>query len=254
MSLFGTSAPGPVLGARDLALAYGGQVVLREVTLTVMPGEAWFVIGPNGAGKSTLLKAMLGLLAPRSGDLALCRTLDDRSRLGFVPQRLDLPATVPTTVREFVALGFTGLGLARSERQRRQAAALDQVGLTTALDAAMEDLSGGQRQRAAIARALVRDPLLLVVDEPTTGLDLVAERDLLALLRTLNRDRGLTIVFVAHDLGLVAAHATHVALVAAGRVTAGPAHQILTTDRLSQAYGLPIQVRLDDGRPSISVH
>jgi ABC-type Mn2+/Zn2+ transport system ATPase subunit len=251
MSLFDASAPIPVIGALDLSLAYGGRVILREVTLTVMPGEVWFVIGPNGAGKSTLLKAMLGLLAPRSGDLALCRALDDRARLGFVPQRLDLPATVPTTVREFVAMGFTGLGLDRAERQRRQVAAITQVGLTATLGESMEELSGGQRQRAAIARALVRDPLLLVVDEPTTGLDLVAERDLMALLTSLNRERGLTIVFVAHDLGLVAAHATHVALVAAGQVVAGPAERILTSERLSQAYGLPIEVRQDDGRPSI---
>ena len=254
MSLFDTGAPSPVIEAQDLSLAYGGRVILREVNLTVMPGEAWFVIGPNGAGKSTLLKAMLGLLAPRSGDLSLCRALDDRARLGFVPQRLDLPATVPTTVREFVAMGFTGLSLDRGERQRRQVAAITQVGLTATLGESMEELSGGQRQRAAIARALVRDPLLLVVDEPTTGLDLVAERDLMALLTSLNRERGLTIVFVAHDLGLVAAHATHVALVAAGHVTAGPAERILTSERLSQAYGLPIQVRQDDGRPSISLH
>ena len=253
MSLFDPNTPTPIIGAQDLTLAYGGRVILREVTLTVRPGEAWFVIGPNGSGKSTLLKALLGLLAPRSGDLALCRALDDRSRLGFVPQRLDLPATVPTTVREFVAMGFTGLGLDRAERHRRQIAALTQVGLTTTLGESMEELSGGQRQRAAIARALVREPLLLVVDEPTTGLDLVAERDLMTLLTSLNRDRGLTIVFVAHDLGLVAAHATHVALVAAGQVTAGPTGRILTSELLSRAYGLPIQVAQVDGRPSITL-
>ena len=243
----------PLVVAKDVALAYGRRAILSGVGFRIMPGESWYVIGPNGAGKSTLLKAILGLLAPAAGGLALARTLDDRRRLGFVPQRLDLAAGVPTTVREFVGLGFTGLGHDRATRRRLLDAALARVGLTGRSGAALMELSGGQRQRAAIARALVREPLLLVVDEPTTGLDLVAERDLLALLADLNREQGLTIVFVAHDLGMVARHATHIALVAGGAVAVGTAAEILTGERLSQAFGIPIGVHLDGGERAIRI-
>jgi ABC-type Mn2+/Zn2+ transport system ATPase subunit len=249
VSLFDATVARPMVAARDLVLAYGAHQILGDVSLRIMPGETWFVIGPNGAGKSTLLKALLGLLRPRAGSLALMRELDDRQRLGFVPQRLELPTTVPTTVREFVSLGFTGLACGRKERQGRLATALDQVGLKAQAMEALEHLSGGQRQRASIARALVREPLLLLVDEPTTGLDLVAAQDLMALLTTLTRERSLTTVFVAHDLALVSRHASHVALVAAGTVTVGTADDILTPARLSAAFGVPIT---RDGRLAVA--
>jgi ABC-type Mn2+/Zn2+ transport system ATPase subunit len=253
VSLFADTMALPVVSAKGLALAYGDHVILRDVELRIMPGEAWFVIGPNGSGKSTLLKAMLGLLSPWSGDLALTAELDDRRRLGFIPQRLDLPATVPTTIREFVNLGFTGLGVNRREQVRRLVEALEQVGLAGCQREAMAELSGGQRQRAAIARALVREPLLLVVDEPTNGLDLVAERDLMDLLAHLHRERQLTMIFVGHDLGLVAEHASHVALVAEGGVLVGPAAEILTSTRLSKAFGIPITVDGDPGHLRIHI-
>ena len=241
----------PVLVAQGLTLGYAGREILREVTFTIHPGEIWFVIGANGAGKSTLLAGVLGQIPARAGTLILGLELADRRRLGFVPQRLDPNPHVPTTVEEFVALGFAGLGLDRATRDRRLGLALDRVGLAGVLRAALGELSGGQRQRAAIARALVRDPLLLVVDEPTAGLDLVAERELLQLLAHLNRDQGLAVLFVAHDLGLVAGRATHVALVAGGRVHAGPAAEILTSERLSHAFGLPLLVHQDAGRTTI---
>lgn len=251
MSLFTEDATTPLVSAGDLALAYGGRRVLERVNLRIMAGEAWFVVGPNGAGKSTLLKALLGLIEPADGAIGVARALDDRSRIGVVPQRIELPASVPTTVREFVDLGFAGLALPAAERHRRLVLALARVGLEGRQRQAMGELSGGQRQRAAIARALVRDPLLLVLDEPTTGLDLVAERDLLALIRDLNRERALTVVFVAHDLQTVADHASHIALVAGGTVVAGPAADILTSELLTTAFGCPILVDEIAGRRSV---
>lgn len=241
----------PIVLVKDLVLAYGGHEILHDVQLRILPQESWFVIGPNGAGKTTLIKAILGLLQPRSGRLTLATELTDRRRLGFVPQRLELPTTVPTTVREFVSLGFTGLGLKKAERSKRLAAALTQVGLFDHVCDSMAILSGGQRQRASIARALVREPILLIVDEPMTGLDLVAERDLMQLIGSLGRERGLTILFVGHDLPLVAAHATHVAIVAGGTVQSGSAEEMLTSESLSQTYGIPITVSRINGRPTI---
>ena len=241
MSLFGTQADAPVVSARDLALAYGGRRILADVTFRIMAGEWWFVLGPNGAGKTTLVRALLGQLAPAAGGIALGPGLDDRSRLGYVAQRVDLPPTVPTTVREFVGLGFAGLSLDGAERNRRLLAALERVGLADRQRDALGELSGGQRQRAAIARVLVREPLLLVLDEPTTGLDLVAERDLLGLIADLNRTGGLTVVYVGHDLAVAAAHASHVALVAGGTVHGGPAAETLTTAKLTTAFGVPVE-------------
>ena len=235
MSLFASHGPVAVAAAQDLALGYGRNTVLRDVTFQVMPGERWFILGPNGAGKSTLVRALLGLIPPLAGDIALARALEDRSRLGYVPQGLELARAVPTTAREFVSTGLTGLAVDRHQGADRVMAALHRVGVEPRADVA--SLSGGQRQRAAIARALVRDPLLLVVDEPATGLDIVAQQDLLDLLTALNRDQGVTIMAVGHDLGQAQRHATHIALVSHGGVQAGSVEELFTTTHLTKAFG-----------------
>ena len=235
MSLFSHQGPVAVAAARELVLGYGRTAILRGVTFQVMPGERWFILGPNGAGKSTLVRALLGLIPPQSGDIALARDLEDRSRLGYVPQGLELARAVPTTAREFVATGLTGLGLAQATGAERVAQALQRVGIRPQADIAA--LSGGQRQRAAIARALVRNPILLVVDEPATGLDVVAQQDLLELLTALNRDHGVTIMAVGHDLAQARRHATHLALVSHGGVQAGPVEDLFTAPHLERAFG-----------------
>ena len=235
MSLFGSTGPVAVVAAQDLALGYGRRTILEAVNLEIMPGAWWFLLGPNGAGKSTLVKALLGLLPPLKGGIALARALEDRQRLGYVPQGLDLARAVPTTVREFVACGLTGLTVTTSDGHERVAAAIARVGLDARADVAA--LSGGQRQRAAIARALVRDPLLLVVDEPATGLDVVAQQDLMDLLATLNREQAITIIAVGHDLAQARRHASHIALVSGGQVISGPTETLFTADRLKTAFG-----------------
>lgn len=235
MSLFGNTGPVAVVAAQDLALGYGRRTILEAVNLEIMPGAWWFLLGPNGAGKSTLVKALLGLLPPLKGGIALARALEDRQRLGYVPQGLDLARAVPTTVREFVACGLTGLAITAQVGQERVAAAIARVSLDARADVAA--LSGGQRQRAAIARALVRDPLLLVVDEPATGLDVVAQQDLMDLLATLNREQAITIIAVGHDLAQARRHASHIALVSVGRVISGPTETLFTADRLKTAFG-----------------
>jgi len=233
MSLFG-QGPVAVVAARDLVLGYGRTRVLTGVNLDIMPGSWWFLLGPNGAGKSTLVKALLGLVPPQEGGIALARDLEDRRRLGYVPQGLELARAVPTTVREFVACGLTGLELATAAGNDRVTAAIARVGLRPMAEVAA--LSGGQRQRAAIARALVRDPLLLVVDEPATGLDVVAQADLMDLLAELHQ-AGMTVVAVGHDLAQARRHATHVALVSAGQVRVGTTAERFTVEDLRTTFG-----------------
>ena len=238
--------PAVLLKAQGLSAAYGRRAVLRDVSLAVNEGEFWFVLGPNGGGKTTLLRCVLGLLRPRAGTLWLNPALGGHAGVGFVPQRCDLNPTLPTTVEEFVLLGLVGVGrCARGERGERLGWALDQVGLGGRRGHSYWSLSGGQRQRALVARALVRRPRLLVLDEPTNGLDLSAEESLLASLAGLNARERLTILFVTHDLAVAARHGSHFALVRDGSVTAGPRETVLRGDTLGRTYGVAVDIGRD---------
>jgi ABC-type Mn2+/Zn2+ transport system ATPase subunit len=229
-----------VLAFRNASLGYAGRPVLRDVSLEIRPKEFWFVLGPNGTGKSTLLHAALGSLRPLAGAVERAPGV-----AGFVPQRSDPNPTLPTTVREFVGLGFAGLDLDRAERDRRLAASLADVGLGGFERRSLHALSGGERQRALVARALVRRPTLLLVDEPTNHLDPVAEDALLRAVCDFHCREGITIVFVTHDLALAGKYGTHAALLAGGEVRSGPVAQVLTPDELKRSFGAPFEVSKD---------
>jgi zinc/manganese transport system ATP-binding protein len=226
----------------DLTLGYGRRRVLQEVNLEVRPGEFWFFLGPNGAGKSTLLKALLGELTAQSGKILVNPELFTRQQLGFVPQRCDLNRALPTTVQEFVLLGVVGLRLTAKDRQERLSEALETVGFAGKERHGYWSLSEGQRQRILLARALVRRPRLLLLDEPTKGLDPATEAAFMETLASFNREQGLSLVFVTHDLTLAARFAGYVALFSQGKVEAGPVGEILSPENLSAAYGLPLAV------------
>lgn len=231
-----------VLQAERLDLGYGASPVLRGVELEVRAGELWFLIGPNGTGKSTLLRAILGILAPQAGRLALHPEVASRQRVGYVPQICQLNPTLPTTVREFAWLGFAGSAVPRGERRATLAWALAQVGLAGHERASYWSLSGGQRQRALVARALVRRPRLLLVDEPTEGLDVAAADAFRRTVLELNRSTGLTLLFVTHNLHLAARMATHVALFERGGVRPGTAAELLRHDVIERAFGISIDL------------
>lgn len=232
--------PGMVLEARDLAVGYDGRAILQHVDLTIGAGEFWVVLGPNGAGKTTLLRTVVGVLAPCGGVLHMAPDLTSRERLGFVPQRCDMNPALPTTVREFVLLGTVGVRATRAEELVRLEWALEHAGLAGMATRDYWSLSGGQRQRASVARALVRRPRFLVLDEPTIHLDPGAEHALLRLLTDLHRDEGLTVLVVTHDIGIAVRHATHVALVTAGSVRAGRRDDVLTDGAVAAAYGIAV--------------
>lgn len=228
-----------LIRAEDLALGYRGRPVLRSVHFEVRAGERWFIVGPNGQGKTTLLRGLLGLLPAERSRLWRHPEAMDACRIGFVPQRCELNPTLPTTVREFVLLGLVGLRVGRRERRARLDHALRRVGLSERIDSDYWALSGGQRQRALLARALVRRPGVLLLDEPTAGLDLSGRYALMQELRSLNESDGITLLLVTHDVRLAAEHATHLALVHDGGVRAGPREQILRPEILGPAYGMP---------------
>jgi ABC-type Mn2+/Zn2+ transport system ATPase subunit len=239
-----------VLKTGRLSLGYGRRVVLEDVNVEIRPGEFWFLLGPNGEGKTTFLRAVLGFIPSLAGELWLHPDLEDRARVGFVPQRCDINPTLPTTLREFVLLGLVGIRADSADREERFAWALDKMGLRGLQEKDYWSLSGGQRQRALIARALVRRPSVLILDEPTNGLDLEAEDAALRFLADINRKEGQTLLFVTHNVTIAARYATHVALFHAGKVLSGPRQALLQRDTLSQVYGVGVEVAAD---PSGSV-
>jgi ABC-type Mn2+/Zn2+ transport system ATPase subunit len=229
----------PVVRVRRLHLALGGDAVLRDVDLEVREGEFCFLLGPNGAGKTTLLRSILGEIRPLAGEVWLHPELAARSRIGFVPQRCDLNRALPTTVREFVSLGLVGARADEADETARLHGALERAGLAGREREDYWALSGGERQRALLARALVRRPRLLVLDEPTTSLDVWAEARLLELLAELNRAEHVTILIVTHDIELAARYATRVAVLRGATLLSGSPADLLSPEMVRQVFGVP---------------
>jgi zinc transport system ATP-binding protein len=213
------------------------------VDLEVRSGEFWFVIGPNGAGKSTLLRALLGTLPLLAGEIMRHPQLSARERLGFVPQRSGLCPALPTSVREFVSLGSVGLRRSRSERQADLAWALSRSGLAGMEARNFWSLSGGQRQRALVARALVRRPSLVLLDEATEGMDAHSEAAFLSTLAELRRELGATLLFVSHRLDLAARHASHIAWVTAGTLHSGRRDAVLDQSALRDLLSISLHAQ-----------
>ncbi len=189
----------PLFEARELSVGYARRAPVQTVSFTVMPGELWYIVGPNGAGKSTLLRTLIGLLAPLSGVLEVRPDLRRRGAIGYAPQRASLKLNAPLTVFEAVALAAESRWLlSRSERERVQAL-LDELQLSELARRDLARLSGGEMQRVLLARALLRDPVLLALDEPAAFLDIEARRRWRANVETLRRERGLAAIVVSHE-------------------------------------------------------
>ena len=196
---------------RNVDFAYlGGPPVLRDVDLAVEPGEFVAVAGPNGGGKTTLLRLALGLERPAHGEVRLfgeqADRYRDRARLGYLAQRAQLGVQAPATVREVVAAGRTPLNrVGRLSAADKTAVdeAIERVGLGALARRRLTRLSGGQQQRAFIAKALVAEPRLLALDEPTAGVDVEAQEALAELLARLHGELGVTILYVSHEFGAI---------------------------------------------------
>ena len=187
-------APGTLVTVEGLEVRFGATLALTEVALTVNEGEVVTLIGPNGAGKSTLVRAVLGLIAPSAGRIWRRPAL----RIGYVPQRMTIDAVLPLTVGRF-------LSLARPGPVREVAAALERVAAAALAGQSIHELSGGEFQRVLLARALMRDPELLVLDEPVQGVDFAGRIALYDLIGRLRQTLGLGVLMVSHDLHVVMA-------------------------------------------------
>ncbi|HUF01758.1 MAG TPA: ATP-binding cassette domain-containing protein [Gaiellaceae bacterium] len=205
-----------------VSFAYrSGQPVLRDVDLRIDHGEFVAVAGPNGGGKTTLLRLLLGLERPLSGRVLLfgepAHASMHRQKVGYLAQRSRLGTEAPATVREVVSSGRAAVGglfgpLTRSERAVVDDA-IARVGLTAQASSPVRELSGGQQQRAFIAKALAAEPSLLVLDEPTSGVDADSQEALAAFLASLHADLGVTVVYVSHEFGAVERYVERLLLV-----------------------------------------
>ncbi|WP_435156489.1 metal ABC transporter ATP-binding protein [Haladaptatus sp. DFWS20] len=222
---------------------YTSTSVVEDISFRIDPGEYAAVVGPNGSGKSTLMKLMLGLLRPDDGVAKLfgepSYQFDDGSRIGYVAQHASASKEMPITVREVVKMGrfpHVGFGRLSSEDWDIVDQALDTVGMTAFANRRVTQLSGGQRQRAFIARALASEADLLVLDEPTVGVDMESVEAFYDLLDSLN-DNGITVLLIEHDLGAVTEHAERVICLNREIYFDGPASEFVESDALARAFG-----------------
>lgn len=226
----------------DLTVAYQDKPVLWDVDLTVPAGTLMAVVGPNGAGKTTMLKAMMGLIQPAAGQVLIYNKpyREQRRLVGYVPQRGSVDWDFPTSVLDVVMMGCYGsLGWLRrpgkTERARAMQA-LEEVGMQDFAARQISQLSGGQQQRVFLARALIQQALVYLMDEPFQGVDAVTERAIVTLLQNL-RAAGRTVVVVHHDLQTVKEYFDWVALLNIRRIASGPVSEVFTGENLRQAYG-----------------
>ena len=235
-----------LLECQNISLTVPGRTLCRDLSFAVRSGECWVLVGPNGAGKTTLLTTLAGLRAPAAGTVALgghaIGALPARSRatrIGLLPQ--DTFDAFPDTVLEIALAGrhpHVPRWRGESAADVAQAlAALAAVGMADAATRNVQTLSGGERRRVALAMLLAQDPEVMLLDEPTNHLDVAHEVRTLDLLGRRVCDGQHAVVMALHDLTLAARHATHAVLFGFDRVTAGPAPELLTVERLSELYG-----------------
>jgi iron complex transport system ATP-binding protein len=266
--------PAPVVRLSGATVVRGGVPILEQVSLSIGLGEHTAIVGPNGSGKSTLLKLLTCQLYPRARrdteppvrifGRDRWNVAELRSRMGVVSAELHhrlaggsslgRPTALDTVVASFFASEVVFLHHEVDDTMTARAeAALERAGVARVTERPVHTLSTGELRRVLIARALVHEPEVLVLDEPTTGLDLVARRDLLATLSGLARG-GTTLILVTHQVEEIFPEIGRVVLLRRGRVVDdGPTGAVLTSERLSRAYGSPLSVRCHDGRYEVAL-
>ncbi|MDR0342456.1 MAG: metal ABC transporter ATP-binding protein [Nocardiopsaceae bacterium] len=248
-----------VLELRNAAVRLGGATIWSGVDLRVGPGEFVAVLGPNGAGKSTLLKALLGVLPVASGQVSVLGQPPGRAsrRIGYLPQRRSFDTSARIRGSDLIRLGLDGdrwgvpLPFGRRSRAaaRRVAEAIDLVGAAGYAGRPVGECSGGEQQRLLLAQALIRQPELLLLDEPLDSLDLPSQAAAAALISRICRDQGVTVVMVAHDVNPILSHLDRVVYLAAGAAAAGTPAEVITGETLTRLFGTPVEVlTASDGR------
>lgn len=244
-----------IVELKHVSFAYSDEEVLQDINLNIHQGDFLGVIGPNGGGKTTLLKIILGLLKPTAGVVRMfgqdLGDFHDWKRIGYVPQKAtDFDPAFPATAREIVAMGrYAQRGLFHFLTKYDHAVvdkALDQVEMRPYQNRIIGDLSGGQQQRVFIARALASEPEVILLDEPTVGVDQKTQEDFYSLLGKLNRDLSLTLVLISHDIDVVASQATEIAWINRRLIYYGSPEELVRENSVADLYGQGVKIILHE--------
>ena len=244
----GPGGPGePIVEIKAVTCGYEKQQVLTDVSLTIMPGDFVGLLGPSGSGKTTLLRTVLGAVDLYEGEVLVngVATTKKRPRVGYVPQLETIDWNFPVTVQEVVMMGRTMENKLfpwyRKEEKDLAAEMMGRLGILDLADRHIRELSGGQQQRVFLARALISSPQLLLLDEPTSGVDIKTRDDVMHLLHDLNHD-GVTIIITTHEINAVAVHLPWIVCLAGRILAEGPPSEVITTEVLRLTYGAEMPV------------
>lgn len=238
----------PIFEVKNLSFKVRDHIILEDISFEIFAGEYIAIIGPNGGGKTTLIRLLLNLEKASSGVIKLFgKKLDEFQewyKVGYVPQRATLvDETFPATVEDIVKMGrvarrgiFAGMN---SEDREKVHDAMQKMDILNLKDRMVGTLSGGQRQRVMIARALASSPKILILDEPNTGVDVVSQQRFYELLAKLNKEENITILFITHDIGVIADDIGHLFTINRKATICNDPKQLLSCDEVSDLYGIP---------------
>ena len=240
----------------NVQLGYGRKPVLTALNFEIQKGDFFGIVGPNGAGKTTLLKAILGLLKPIKGEITFLKNGRRRKKsTGYVPQHASVDEIFPITTLEMVLMGrYAKMGIFKRPKNRDYKIAnkmLKNVGMKNLSKRNYRELSGGQKQRTLIARAMVGEPNILILDEPVEGMDIQGEIAIMELIKTLQTEYALTVILVCHDLNIVANYVKTLSIIHKNTLKLGPVDSILNEETMSKVYGTQVKIVNIDGQKAI---
>lgn len=230
---------------KNVTLGYGKKIILSNLNFSIAKGDFLGLVGPNGAGKTTVLRSIIRTLKPIAGEIISHTNKSNRTTFGYVPQRDLIDPILPYTVEDIVMMGrYSQIDTFKSPNSKDYqllTKCLQQVAIEDLRYQSFKELSGGQKQRALIARALISEPEILVLDEPTSGMDLSSRQSILSLIKQLHT-AGYTVILVSHLLSDVANTAMRIAFIEKNFFQVGNVSEILTSENLSARYGIEVEV------------
>lgn len=237
----------PIFDVKNLNFSVSGQHILSNISFEIFDSEYIAIIGPNGGGKTTLIRMLLGLESPTNGEVRLfgkeLKDFKEWYKIGFVPQRAShVDANFPATVQDIVNMGRTskrGLFSSMSKYDKELVEdSMMKMGVLNLKDKMVGTLSGGQRQRVMIARALASKPEILILDEPNTGVDMLSQKNFYSLLSKLNKEENITIVFITHDIGVIADDIGRLFTINQKAIICNDPKKAMSCEDMSQLYGI----------------
>ena len=240
----------------NVQLGYGRRAVLNALNFEIKKGDFFGIVGPNGAGKTTLLKAILGLLKPVKGEITFLNNgRGHKKSIGYVPQHASVDEIFPVTTLEMVLMGrYAKMGIFKRPKSRDYSIAekmLKNVGIEPLAERNYRELSGGQKQRTLIARAMVGEPNILILDEPVEGMDIRGEIAIMELVKTLQTEYALTVILVCHDLNIIANYVKTLSIIHNNTLKLGSIDSMFNEETMAKVYGTDVKIVNISGQKAI---